>query len=620
MVPVASNLNQLLPSSVAQAVIALFDVPFYLASYPDVKEGGVDPIAHYLEVGWKQQRNPSPTFNTKAYIDANPEVAKSGICPLVDYVTSGVLEDRPLAPRSPSSKLYEALIKSFDRIFYLETYSDVAAAGINPLSHYIEQGWREYRNPRADFDTRYYLEANPDVSRAGICPFIHYVSQGQREGRLSQPPSDPERDAINNARGPIERAKPWLRTPPQTVVASVLRKSLEALATQRLSGVALCLSHDDYVHVVGGVQNCIRDEEQTLREAGWAYLHLCPSQPLPILADETSEDRFLIDLTVNGERVGTVKISALLQELAHVPRAGRRILVLHHLMGFSPEIVANIATVFRPEESIAWVHDFFTLCSSWALLRNNRVFCGGPEPSSQACAICAYGGTERFRHLERMQTLFEKLRPTVLAPSKIALDFWIQHGRLSRGVTKVIPHGTITMDSDQQQQRERPELRVGFAGVPANHKGWPVFEELAARHFHDPRYAFYHLGDSPAQRARNISFVKVSVDRARRDAMIEAIRATEISVIINWSLCFETFSFTTFEALAAGAFVLARNGAGNVMPAIADTANDQGIGLDTKQELFDLFESGAIRTKATSRRAGNFQLHAGTTVYLEGLA
>lgn len=40
----------------------------------------------------------------------------------------------------------------FDSVYYLTTYSDVAAAGADPLRHFCEHGWREARNPGPWFD------------------------------------------------------------------------------------------------------------------------------------------------------------------------------------------------------------------------------------------------------------------------------------------------------------------------------------------------------------------------------------------------------------------------------------------------------------------------------------
>lgn len=44
-----------------------FDIDYYLKQYTDVKNQGVDPVQHYLNIGYKEGRNPSAYFDTIKY-------------------------------------------------------------------------------------------------------------------------------------------------------------------------------------------------------------------------------------------------------------------------------------------------------------------------------------------------------------------------------------------------------------------------------------------------------------------------------------------------------------------------------------------------------------------------
>jgi hypothetical protein len=179
-----------------------------------------------------------------------------------------------------------------------------------------------------------------------------------------------------------------------------------------------------------------------------------------------------------------------------------------------------------------------------------------------------------------------------------------------------LPHGVLAMDAELQPPPAAPEtpLRVGFVGLPSHHKGWEVFQQLALRHQNDSRYAFFHLATVAAAAYSNITFAEIVLDRERRDYMIDAIVTNGIDVAVNWSLCYETFSFSAHEAIAGGAFVLAPKAAGNVVPAI--TRAQQGMGLDSEQELFDLFASGKVFELAKQRRYGEFIRNPATAAYL----
>ena len=79
----------------------------------------------------------------------------------------------------------------FDEKYYLEHNEDVRVSGVDPLSHFIEFGVYELRNPSPFFDLKWYLLSNPDVRAARVNPLLHYIEDGQKEGRRPYPELDP---------------------------------------------------------------------------------------------------------------------------------------------------------------------------------------------------------------------------------------------------------------------------------------------------------------------------------------------------------------------------------------------------------------------------------------------
>ncbi len=78
----------------------------------------------------------------------------------------------------------------FDGKWYLDSYPDVRALGMDPAEHYIWIGARLNRNPSEKFDGAAYLRENGDVAKAGLNPLVHYARWGRSEGRrLSDVPA-----------------------------------------------------------------------------------------------------------------------------------------------------------------------------------------------------------------------------------------------------------------------------------------------------------------------------------------------------------------------------------------------------------------------------------------------
>ncbi len=69
----------------------------------------------------------------------------------------------------------------FYTAYYLETYPDVAASGLDPLTHYVRYGAAEGRSPNPLFHSKWYLDKYPDVR--GMNPLLHYILHGAAEGR-----------------------------------------------------------------------------------------------------------------------------------------------------------------------------------------------------------------------------------------------------------------------------------------------------------------------------------------------------------------------------------------------------------------------------------------------------
>ncbi|WP_417909390.1 glycosyltransferase family 2 protein [Candidatus Electronema sp. PJ] len=62
----------------------LFDRKFYLAEYPDVFFQGTDPLIHYCEAGWKENRKPNASFAPEMY--RKRQHLPSEVHPLLHYL------------------------------------------------------------------------------------------------------------------------------------------------------------------------------------------------------------------------------------------------------------------------------------------------------------------------------------------------------------------------------------------------------------------------------------------------------------------------------------------------------------------------------------------------------
>jgi hypothetical protein len=107
-------------------------------------------------------------FDADWYLRRHPDVAAAGLDPLVHYIQQGAAFGYDPHPM-------------FSSRWYLERYPDVAAAKANPFIHYLKDGGFEGRDPHPLFDTSWYLERHPDAAASGLNPLVHYIERGVLE-------------------------------------------------------------------------------------------------------------------------------------------------------------------------------------------------------------------------------------------------------------------------------------------------------------------------------------------------------------------------------------------------------------------------------------------------------
>ncbi len=67
--------------------------------------------------------------------------------------------------------------------YYLKNNNDVRISGVDPIIHYIFNGFKENRKPNPGFDGKYYFQRYGDVQRSNLNPLVHYALFGINERR-----------------------------------------------------------------------------------------------------------------------------------------------------------------------------------------------------------------------------------------------------------------------------------------------------------------------------------------------------------------------------------------------------------------------------------------------------
>jgi len=200
-----------------------FDRDWYLMRNPDVRQVGIDPLAHYRRYGEREGRFPSPWFNPNWYRvaydipaeqsplehfllwrntgrflpcaslylvphlppwrDARPESAD----PFDQYLTATIEPEHELLPDLTQIQPSGLIDADYYRINAVGQFEDE----LDPALHYCRIGWRFGLHPSTAFEPDWYAETNPTVARLQTNPLTHYILEGEPANRRPVPWFDP---------------------------------------------------------------------------------------------------------------------------------------------------------------------------------------------------------------------------------------------------------------------------------------------------------------------------------------------------------------------------------------------------------------------------------------------
>lgn len=583
-------------TGIEKRIIVFFDVDYYVQNYPDVVEANVDPLEHYLKFGWREKRKPNNWY-LDSLVGTNLIRNNPSTPPFILFlssITDAELESYKvkLATRLSSDVGHKdcwnclQMKDHFHSDYYRRKYSDTEDV-LDALAHYCELGWKEQRDPSPFFSTSYYLLSHQDVVNAKINPFVHYLTNGKNEGRKPQPDDVVKTKLLQTLQTVTVSSSAYSKVVPEIKInskANLFLKLFQGLQ-KCPSGLILTVSHDNYLAHTGGIQKFILSESLWANDAKKLYVNICPTLPNIDLIKGGVASAFLVNCTIENEFIGTFTMTEIMDGLDDLGAKESDInadAVIHSVMGWDLQLLTKIMKN-RFKKIYFYAHDYFSLCPEYRLLRNGLEPCDAPNLDSGACAICIHK-THRKDHLKIFGNFFDAINPHIVFPSPCAKKVFIDSNFFPKLSTTVIPHIDVklnkankpleNLDSNIISNKENSKtIRIAFCGAPVGHKGFFHFEKIFDMCRENNAIEFIHLGSSPSN-LLGLNYKEVKLKQGK-STMSEAIRHAEVDLIFLGSTWRETFNFVAYEAVQAGAAIIALKSSGNVV----DLIDTHGVGV-----------------------------------------
>ena len=141
-----------------------FDKTWYMKKY-EISQDNLDPVNHYLKIGFKKGFNPGPKFDNKEYYECNPDIPRT-MNPLMHYELYGRDEKRQIKCSKEEKKSYKTYLSLINpknhnntrklfktkknQIFFFSPWSDEKEGKLNENSQII------YENLNKKYDKKTY--------------------------------------------------------------------------------------------------------------------------------------------------------------------------------------------------------------------------------------------------------------------------------------------------------------------------------------------------------------------------------------------------------------------------------------------------------------------------------
>lgn len=238
-------------------------------------------------------------------------------------------------------------------------------------------------------------------------------------------------------------------------------------------------------------------------------------------------------------------------------RIGVDTVIVHHTLGFEPEVIERIGDLAKGRRAIWYVHDFYAICPRTTLIDALGEFCGGPEDGRCARCIDLGGAHEASRTNaltpQEHRALFRRVlsgMTVVAAPS----DDAARH--LSDAMPGLplltVPHPQIGI-AFPPTPRPGSWNDIALLGAIGPHKGSAQLLQLARRALlTHPSIRFHIIGytdiDAELRALSNVSITgPYGPDDLER--LIGGANARIALFLHQWP---ETYSYTLTEAVAHG--------------------------------------------------------------------
>lgn len=356
----------------------------------------------------------------------------------------------------------------------------------------------------------------------------------------------------------------------------------------------LAITFNDYSKGGGGVAKVMIEHQKMFNEAGYKYICVFPIKKL-VMHDNIMLFCYwglLIDGQLNSVYNSNQVKNILYQINTETPIVSIHI---HHLLYNKISMVQDLIDYLSDLPIAFFIHDYYTICRKYTLMKNDQMYCGPGGISHDKCKNCKYYNHLTRKILKENECFIEHNidRLHFFAPSEAARDVWLSYYTKYADRITVLRHDSVKTYSDHFRTclSYSKKIRIGYLGRSVVHKGWNTWLKLMDNIDHD-RYECFVFNNNDDRGNDKYQHIYVNVTPDNKDAMIKALISNDIDCVLLWSTFPETYSYTYFESYCADEFILTNKVSGNI--AYECNYHNNGLVFDDEDQLLRMLNNPNI--------------------------
>lgn len=324
----------------------------------------------------------------------------------------------------------------------------------------------------------------------------------------------------------------------------------------------LSISYGNYLIQNGGTDKVIREHCKIFNRVNTNYLFAFPIQQKKKVGVKEISLHFW-GLNLDQHLVGLFTFNNLIKVLNNYQTENKcKAIFIHHTWRVEENEIKKFLRLNK-SPIYFYLHDFHMICDNNNFMDRVDHFCGYGVNTFDCSDKCKdYSASCQNKMLFKHIMEENKDRICCVAPSENTKHIFVSTFPTYKNKFKCIEHQKPIQYRYLEPHREG-RLRIAFIGAQNNIKGWGDFKALVKNlEKNDTDLYYFGTGEDILT---GVKSVRVSVREQGDTAMQEALQANKIDVVLLLSCWPETYSYTFYESLSAGCFVIAYECSGNIV-------------------------------------------------------